>query len=625
MKGTKKILSLMICIAMIFTVIPFSVNAATNLCGDFYYTVEGGKATITALANKTAENIIIPSTVDGYKVIGIGDGAFANNQTIAQLTVSDGILSIGNSAFSSCTNLGSINLADSITYIGEGAFYNCPLNKVKLPLNLTAISAECFSNCYGLQVIELLGNVTAIGSGAFNKCYNLTEIYIPNSVKTIGSNAFLENYCLSNVYYCGNEADWKKIQIGSNNTSLDNAALSFHRYKGTYVGPTCSSLGHSLLTCVICNYSYIIEDTTSSLTDHDYETEFTIDKAATEFEEGVKSRHCKNCSAKTDITPIPRTAKIFGNYSETVEWAITSNGTLVISGSGEIADLKLPVYNPWHEYAEIITALDISKDITRLGNNSFSSLENLKNVTINSPETEFGYYVFPLNFDLIIKCHTGSKADFYAQKIGHISTFFDAPITPVIESIVGDTATLKKVEGYEYSIDRYNWQKSNVFTIEKDVIVTFYQRIAETSTTAASPSSDAAKGISVSAPDVIFVGYDKIAIKPTPDYEYGLEGVLWQEDYNFTKWIIPETTYTVYQRYNGDKDVFAAYDTNGTKITVNGNNKPIMKNAEYLTWLKKQLFENPDSNNIAADLNNDFCVDILDLVTLKTEILSAEF
>ncbi len=609
---------------MIFVTVPFSAYAnATNLSGNFYYKLEGGKAYITGYNSITESSVTIPSSIGGYPIVGIADRAFEKNEIISQVSIPKGVLSIGNYAFYECRNLRNLTLADSISNIGEGAFSNCnSLIEVKLPANLTSISAECFSNCYDLSSVKLQSNVTIIGNGAFSKCYNLTEIYIPASVKSIGENAFWENHCLTDVYYCGNEADWKNIKIDGTNTALIDATLSFHRYNSSYIPPTCSSLGHSLLTCIICNHSYVIEDTTSSFAEHDYETEYTVDKPATDFEDGLKSRHCKNCDATTDVTIIPLTSKAHGNYSNTIKWVIKSDGTLVISGSGEISDRNLPVYNPWHEYSELVTALEVSKDITKLGNNSFSSLENLKIATINNPNTSFGYYVFAKNPDLIIKCYSDSTADFYAQKFDHISTFFSAPITPVIESIVGNTATLKKVDGYEYSIDRYTWQKSNIFTIEKNQIVTFYQRIAATSIASASPSSDAAKGISIAAPEVVFVGYDKISIKPKPDLEYGLEGVLWQEDHNFTKWIIPEATYTVYQRYNGDADVFAAYDTNGTKITVNGNNKPYAKNAEYLTWLKKHLFENENSNNLGADFNNDFCVDVLDLVIVKNEILN---
>ncbi len=622
MKGIKKVISLIVCAVMIFTAIPFAVSVgAEDVSGDYQYTVENKEATIRKYTNTSETVVSIPATLGGYPVKSIGDGAFANKTNITQITIPEGIVSIGNSSFAACMGLKQITFAKSILSIGEGAFYSCvSLNSITLPEKLTIVPSEIFAECPALRTVILPNGITTIGSSAFKECYNLNEINIPNTVTLISANAFYENHNL-NVYYCGTELEWSKIEINQSNPSLLETTVKYHKYGHVRVEATCSKLAHTLYTCSICNYSYIITDPESSLTDHDYEDEFTIDKAATDFESGLKSRHCKNCDAVTDVTVIPATSTASGIYSDTIKWLIKKDGTLTILGSGAISDYKLPIYTPWHEYCDIVTSLEISKDITYLGNNSFSSLESLESIIVNGDSTEFGYYVFPLSSDLIVKCYTGSPADYYAQKVDHTITYFGAAEVPVIESIVGTTATLKKLDGYEYSIDRYSWQKSNVFTIEKNQIVRFYQRKAATSTNPASPSSDAAKGISVSAPDVVLVGYDVISIKPVPDYEYGLEGTLWQEDNKFTKWIIPDVTYTVYQRYKGDEDVFAVYDTKGTDIIVNGNNKPIQKNATYLTWLKSHLFTTENSNNLAADVNNDFCIDILDLVDLKIHLL----
>ena len=621
MKGIKKVISLVICTVMIFTAVPFAVYADTNISGDFYYTVENGEASIVAYDSKIEEVVTIPTTLGGCPVTSIADGAFANNEIITQINIPEGVLSIGNYAFVACRNLRFVNFADSITSIGTAAFSNCiALDAIILPKGLTAIPNELFAECYEIPTITLPDGILTIGSSAFNKCYNLTEINIPASVTTIEANAFAENHFLA-IYYCDTIDKWNEIAIDENNPSLTDLEISSHKFTTTKVESTCIKVGYTLYSCEFCGYNYTVEDSSGALLQHDYEDEFTIDKAATDFESGLKSRHCKNCDAVTDVTVIPATSTASGIYSDTIKWLIKKDGTLTILGSGAISDYKLPIYTPWHQYADKVTALEISKDITRLGNNSFSSLENLKMVTINGAGTELGIYVFPYFPELTVKCYTGSPADYYAQKVDHTITYFGAAEVPVIESIVGTTTTLKKLDGYEYSIDRYNWQKSNVFTIEKDQIIRFYQRKAATSTNPASPSSDAAKGISVSAPDVVLVGYDVISIKPVPDYEYGLEGTLWQEDNKFTKWIIPDITYTVYQRYNGDEDVFAVYDTKGTDIIVNGNNKPIQKNATYLTWLKSHLFTTENSNNLAADVNNDFCIDILDLVDLKIHLL----
>lgn len=49
------------------------------------------------------------------------------------------------------------------------------------------------------------------------------------------------------------------------------------------------------------------EDTVLPMTEHEWEDDYTIDKEATETEDGSKSIHCKNCTAKKDIQVIPAT------------------------------------------------------------------------------------------------------------------------------------------------------------------------------------------------------------------------------------------------------------------------------------------------------------------------------
>ncbi len=623
MKEIKKILSVIICCVLIFTCLPItSIFASETEDVKFYYTVNNGKATVTGIDNVTSGKISLTDKLGGYPVTAIGNNAFENCEDITDFTIPEGVVSIGNSAFSGCHNLRKINLPESIEAIGEKAFYECTaLESLILPKKLTVISKQSFANCYSLETVRLSYGITTISEQAFLSCYNLT-IFIPKSVTIIGSGAFLSCYNLT-IYYCADKQDWTSIQIGNNNTSLESAEFYYHKYQSTYMSPTCSKLGSTVYTCSICNHNYSVIDTSSEFSSHDYEDEFTIDVNADDFKDGSKSRHCKNCDAYTDVTVIPRTSKAYGNYSDTIEWVIKNNGTLVLLGKGAISDYKLPVYTPWYEYSEFITALEISKQITRLGNNSFSSLENLTDAVINSPDTEFGISVFAIPSDLKIKCFYGSFAEQYAKNNGHCFTFFSAPEAPVIQSIEKTTATLVIADGYEYSTDGTNWQKSNIFTIPQNQIISFYQRLAETELSAASPPSDAVKGISVSAPQIVLVGESQIYIKPCENFEYGIENVLWQSENSFTKWIIPNETYTVYQRYKETEGVFAVYDTEGTTVTVNGNNKPQKANSEYLIWLKKHLFENEQSNNIAADINDDFCIDILDLVALKIKLLKS--
>ena len=64
---------------------------------------------------------MIPSEIDGYPVIAIGDSAFSS-QTLKSVIVSNGIEKLDWFAFRDCPALISITLPDSVTSIGYSAF-----------------------------------------------------------------------------------------------------------------------------------------------------------------------------------------------------------------------------------------------------------------------------------------------------------------------------------------------------------------------------------------------------------------------------------------------------------------------------------------------------------------------
>ena len=68
------------------------------------------------------------------------------------------------------------------------------------------------------------------------------------------------------------------------------------------VAPSCENHGSKQRTCTVCEYT---ETEDMDLTDHDWEEEFTVDQEPGCTTDGSKSRHCRNCGQKTDVTVIP--------------------------------------------------------------------------------------------------------------------------------------------------------------------------------------------------------------------------------------------------------------------------------------------------------------------------------
>lgn len=204
----------------------------------FSYTLSDGKATITKLLFTVTTNgieqtdLIIPSTIDGYTVIKIGDSAIKRFDSLENIELPNSITMIGNNAFEYCTNLVSIEFPQSLVSIGDNAFHNCnnmsevvfsdnitnignyafnfcpKLQNVELPKNLKTISDGVFSDCRSLESIILPDGLTNIKNAAFDGCKRLKSIFIPRNVNNIDVNAF--NYCgnlditvdNNNSYYC---------------------------------------------------------------------------------------------------------------------------------------------------------------------------------------------------------------------------------------------------------------------------------------------------------------------------------------------------------------------------------------------------------------------------------------
>ena len=76
--------------------------------------------------------------------------------------------------------------------------------------------------------------------------------------------------------------------------------LTKHTYVGTVTAPTCTTQGYTTYTCE-CGDSYV-DDIVEAR--HTFSADWTIDEDPTCKYEGLKSRHCKLCPARTDFAPI---------------------------------------------------------------------------------------------------------------------------------------------------------------------------------------------------------------------------------------------------------------------------------------------------------------------------------
>ena len=210
----------------------FAIAANADSDGVFVYSVSNSKATITGHSENLMENLVIPDTIGGYPVVGIGSGAFKDCTVLKSVTVPNSVTSIGNGAFQGCNALEEIALPKDTYGTGVASVFgyifgytlienfsssivaNEPNNEYA---NKNAPSGTTYQNYYTttrysngyvytyyyyyipstLKKVTIT-NDTAISDNAFYNCINITQISLNDKITTVGLNAFYNNAWYNN-------------------------------------------------------------------------------------------------------------------------------------------------------------------------------------------------------------------------------------------------------------------------------------------------------------------------------------------------------------------------------------------------------------------------------------------
>ena len=88
----------------------------------------------------TKGDLIIPSEIEGYRVVGIGSNSFRECIGITSVSIPTGISYIGESAFRLATSLKAVNIPEGVEEIRAHSFNGCPLTTIVLPTTLKRIT-----------------------------------------------------------------------------------------------------------------------------------------------------------------------------------------------------------------------------------------------------------------------------------------------------------------------------------------------------------------------------------------------------------------------------------------------------------------------------------------------------
>lgn len=213
---------------MILLLLPCLVGgAAADQFGDFTYSEnKDASLTITDYPTNAVGSVVIPATIIGKPVTGIGYAAFSGCGSLTGVIIPNSVVRIEHDAFRYCNGLTDVAIPAGVASIGRGAFANCSglnsisvdpananycseggvlLNKLKttlvaypanrqgtyaIPPGVTGIEDFAFTYCRGLTGVTIPPGISSIGYGVFSGCSALTNMTIPLGVTSIGQDAF---------------------------------------------------------------------------------------------------------------------------------------------------------------------------------------------------------------------------------------------------------------------------------------------------------------------------------------------------------------------------------------------------------------------------------------------------
>ena len=171
----------------------WAANGLAEQSGDFAFSINISDPNTVTITNYTGSSasLTVPSIIDGKRVTRLGNGLFARNNDLRDVTIQDGVSSIGAGAFTYCRYMTNVVMTSSITNIEQSAFRWCyDLKSITLSTGIKTINQETFDRCKDLTDITIPDGVVSLGANAFMSCTSLEEITIPNGVVSVDMQAF---------------------------------------------------------------------------------------------------------------------------------------------------------------------------------------------------------------------------------------------------------------------------------------------------------------------------------------------------------------------------------------------------------------------------------------------------
>ena len=159
-------------------------------------------------AVQVSENNASLSAHDG--VLLSRDGSrlllYPAGKTETAYSIPDGVAVIGEGAFAGQSALANLTVPDSVTTVEDGAFRGCIALRSFEAAAVTDIGSSAFFGCVNLKTVNAGEQLSALGELAFGGCTSLQRVYIPAGITLDAETAYFGYSVLTIVGATGSSA-----------------------------------------------------------------------------------------------------------------------------------------------------------------------------------------------------------------------------------------------------------------------------------------------------------------------------------------------------------------------------------------------------------------------------------
>lgn len=300
----KRILSLIVAVAMVFTMMPAMTSTAwaayEGKAGGVNYSFDSVTGVLT-ISKGTADGVYAAGemkdfeTYETYSKWGSGNAA-----KIKKVVIKEGVINVGKYAFYQLTALEGVEIASTVKIIdpyafqnttltsidlSEGletidgyAFWGAKLTEVTIPASVKVIEYNAFEDCTALATVKFAGEgLEKLGTGAFKECSVLANIEFPESVQQVKKDVLTDtlwirnNTVNGNAVICGNTlidensaapslSEWtvpEDVLCIAEGALTDTRVDVLHTNDVKYISPGAATSNSSFSTVYFDNVEYI--------------------------------------------------------------------------------------------------------------------------------------------------------------------------------------------------------------------------------------------------------------------------------------------------------------------------------------------------------------------------------